>query len=378
MPTSTETRIVRNPLVDRAAVPAADDRSAAFHRQLPGWAPTPLQAAPTAALALGVASVQVKDESSRLAMPSFKILGASWASYRALLAHLGDDAPTGEVTLAELRSALGPRPVTLVAATDGNHGRAVARMASLLGLAAIILVPRDMVTARREAIRAEGADLRVVDGGYDDAIDASAALADAEHVVISDTSWEGYTEVPRWVIDGYGTLTGEILTDLELITPTVVAAQIGVGAFAAAIARGFAGGPARLLVGVEPTLADCVTVSIAQGHPVTIPGPQNSSMAGLNCGTPSVTAWADVSRGFDTFVTVDDSDTEDAMRLLAADGIASGESGAAGLAGLLRHREGLGLGPDDHVLVVSTEGPTDPVNYERVCGFAPVSHLEEA
>lgn len=388
MPISTESRIVHNPLVDRVAVPAADDRSAAFHRQLPGWAPTPLRAAPTVARALGVASVQVKDESSRLAMPSFKILGASWATYRALLAHLGDDAPTGDVGLAELRTAFEAHPVTLVAATDGNHGRAVARMAALLGLAAIILVPRDMVTARRDAIRAEGADLRVVDGGYDDAIAASAALADAEHVVISDTSWEGYTEVPQWVIDGYGTLTGEILADPDLVPPTVVAAQIGVGAFAAAIARGFAAGPARLLVGVEPTLADCVAVSIAEGHPVTIPGPQDSSMAGLNCGTPSVTAWPDVSRGFDTFVTVDDTDAEEAMRLLAADGIASGESGAAGLAGLLRHRAALGLGPEDHVLVVSTEGPTDPVNYRRVCGpdvagtvtaaAARVSHLEEA
>ncbi len=367
-------RIVANPLRDPSRVSEAPTASLEFHRSFPGYAVTPLRPAPEAAEALGVASVWVKDESNRLGMPSFKILGASWATHLAVCQHFGLD-PAVVRSVDELRRLIAGAPrVELLAATDGNHGRAVARMAALLGFTCHILVPSDMVPARIEALEGEGARVTVVAGGYDVAVAASASLADGSHLVISDTSWPGYMDVPGWVIDGYGTLTHEIrdqLVEQEAGWPTVVCAQIGVGAFAAAMVRGFAG--SSRIVGVEPTRADCVTTAVEAGEIVTIDDPQDSIMAGLNCGTGSPIAWPDVSGGVDDFVTVEDSDAADAMRLLARDGIVSGESGAAGLAGLLAWRDQLGLGPTDIVLVVSTEGATDPVGYARLVEAAPAT-----
>lgn len=371
----TAPRLTCNAHVDRAGVSKAGIADPAFHPSLPGFAATPLRPAPKAAQRLGVRSVLVKDESQRLGMPSFKILGASWATYCAVMAHLGQ-AVGAQPTLDGLRVAVathGP-DLTLVAATDGNHGRAVARMARLLGLGAIIVVPAGTVDSRIEAITGEGAEVRVVDGGYDEAITASVAIgaqSDDQHVVISDTSWEGYTDTPGWVIDGYSTMLAEIVEEIEaghVAEPTVVAAQMGVGALGAAVTRQFASRPARLLVGVEPTRADCIITSAEAGRITTISEPQDSIMAGLNCGTPSIVAWDDVLHGYDVFVTVTDDDARDAMRLLHDDGIEAGESGAAGLAGLLAHAEGLGLGPQDDVIVLVTEGITDPVAYRDIIG----------
>jgi len=371
----TAPRLTRNAHADRASVSKAGIADPAFHPSLPGFASTPLRPAPKAAQRLGVRSVRVKDESHRLGMPSFKILGASWATYRTVMAHLGQPV-AAQPTLDGLREAVaahGP-DLTLVAATDGNHGRAVARMAKLLGLRAIIVVPAGTVVSRIEAITGEGAEVRIVSGGYDQAIAASAAsaaLSDDKHVVISDTSWEGYTDTPGWVIDGYSTMLMEIVEEIEaghVAEPTVVAAQMGVGAFGAAVTRQFASRPARLLVGVEPTRADCIITSAEAGRITTISEPQDSIMAGLNCGTPSIVAWDDVLHGYDVFVTVTDDDARDAMRLLHDDGIEAGESGAAGLAGLLAHAEGMGLGPQDDVIIFVTEGITDPVAYREIIG----------
>jgi diaminopropionate ammonia-lyase len=363
-------RLLVNQFHDPSAVSAAELAALRFHRSWPGYRATPLRSAPTAARALGVRSVLVKDESARLGMSSFKMLGASWASHRALCRWLEVDV--SEVPdIDQLADRLAGRdPLTLVAATDGNHGCAVARVASLLGLRADILVPADMTPARIDAIRQEGAQVRVVDGSYDDAIAASAQLADETHLLISDTSWEGYIEVPGWVIDGYATLVHEIDQQLEeahISRPTVVAAQIGVGAFAAAIARGFAGSVDHV-VGVEPVGSDCVMTSIEVGGITQLPGRQTSIMAGLNCGTPSPLAWHDVTRGIGRFVAVEDESAETAMRLLAQDGIVSGESGAAGLAGLLAFAGELGLSLDDDVLVISTEGATDRDAWARCVG----------
>ena len=316
-----------------------------------------------------MAAVYVKDESVRLGLPSFKILGASWATFRALAARAG--VPVEEVGgLDGLRELMGGSGVVLVAATDGNHGRAVARMAALLGLEAHILVPRDMAAARVDALRAEGAQVTVVDGTYDEAVTRSAALADDRHVVVSDTSWDGYVTVPGWVIDGYATIVAETLLALAESghpSPTLVAVQIGVGAFAASMVRGFVPLGARV-VGVEPTKAACLLESARAGRPVQLGGALDSIMAGLNCGTPSLIAWPVVRAGIDSFVAVSDDDAEEAMRALADVGIVSGESGAAGLAGLLAFGPQLGLRPDDRVLVVSTEGDTDPVAYRRIVG----------
>ena len=365
-------RLTHNAHVDRASVSKAGIADPAFHPSLPDFATTPLRPAPKAAQRLGVRSVLVKDESQRLGMPSFKILGASWATYRTIMAHLGL-AVGAQPTLDRLREAVAARgsDLTLVAATDGNHGRAVARMAKLLGLGAVIIGPAGTVDSRIEAISGEGAEVRVVTGGYDEAIAASAALSDDRHVVISDTSWEGYTDTPGWVIDGYSTMLKEITDEIgagHVAEPTVVVAQMGVGAFAAAVTREFATRPARMLVGVEPVSADCIITSAEAGRILTIPGSQDSIMAGLNCGTPSIIAWDDVLRGFDVFVTVTDDHARDAMRLHHDDGVEAGESGAAGLAGLLAHAQGLGLGPQDDVIILVTEGITDPVAYREIIG----------
>lgn len=342
----------------------------AFHRSLPGYCSTPLVSAPDLATRLGVAQVWVKDESQRLGMPSFKILGASWATFRALCVRVG--AKHTEVGgLDGLRALLQPLPpLTLVAATDGNHGRAVARMARLLGLAAHILVPRDMIAARIEAIEDEGAQVTVVPGTYDVAVAESARLEDESHVVISDTSWPGYEQVPGWVIDGYATIAQEVRQQLaERGAPpaTVIAAQMGVGAFAASIVRGFAVDGATV-IGVEPTKSACVLASIEAGELRQIDDDMDSIMAGLNCGTPSLIAWPDLTSGLRYLIAIDDEDAEAAMRALADVDVISGESGAAGLAGLLAFGKEIGLSPTDQVLVISTEGATDPVAYRRIVG----------
>lgn len=265
--------------------------------------------------------------------------------------------------------------MTLACATDGNHGRAVARMAKWLGFGAIILVPADMAPARVEAIKSEGPEVRVIDGSYDDAVDASASLASDTRMVISDTAWPGYEDVPTWVIDGYSTILWEVddeLANLGESGPDLVAVQIGVGALATAVCRHYRRDgvePRPVLVGVEPTSAACVTSSIESGELVQIPGPLDSIMSGLNCGTPSPLAWPTLSAAVDTFVAIDDGRARTAMRDLASAGVIAGECGAAALAGLQTLRE-LGQFPVDckRALVISSEGATDLQAYERIVG----------
>src|ERR687893_932289 len=348
-----------------------------FHRRLPGYAVTPLVDAPGLANSLGVGRVWVKDESWRLGLPAFKILGASWAVYRALERHLGGIGTWEDLEgLSEHLAPFGP--LTLAAATDGNHGRAVARMAKLLGLGARIFVPADMAQARIEAIRSEGAEVVVVRGTYDEAVARSAEEADGRCLVISDTSWHGYEDVPRWVIDGYSTILWEVEDELARLGeegPTLVVAQIGVGAFAAAVARHFRApgvSPRPKILGVEPVRAACALLSAEAGEIVHLPGPHGSIMAGLNCGSPSVVAWPAVSRGVDLFVEIEDEQAREAMRMLAGAGVVSGETGAAGLAGLLAAageaglRRELGLSPQTRVLLFNCEGATDPEAYRRI------------
>ena len=271
--------------------PRPDRAPLRFHRRLPGYEVTPLVDAPKLAEALGVGKVFVKDESSRLGLPAFKVLGASWAVYRALEERLGKDFGDWE-EIWELKGRLEPlRPLSLVAATDGNHGRAVARVARLLGLGARIFVPEDMVAARREAIVGEGAEVVVVDGSYDEAVERSA---EAEGLLISDTSWLGYERVPSWVIEGYSTMLWEIEDELEgrgEAGPDLVVVQVGVGALATAVVTHFRRPEAPQhpkFVAVEPARADCLFQSISAGKLVSVPGPHDSIMAGLNCGRPSL------------------------------------------------------------------------------------------
>jgi diaminopropionate ammonia-lyase len=351
-----------------AALLRPDAPSAPFHRRLPGYAPTRVVDAPGLAAELGLASLSVKDESQRLGLPSFKILGASWAVYRLLTGRLGHEPEWRD--LDELRRALAPLgALTLVAATDGNHGRAVAHMARLLGYAARIFVPAGTARARIDAIEGEGAPVTVVAGTYDDAVRASAACAADDVLVVSDTSWEGYTEVPRTVIEGYATIFAEV--DEQLAdAPDVVVTPMGVGALAAAVVQHYAAH--ALIVVVEPLSAACGLRSAEAGHPVEVPGPHDSIMAGLNCGMVSIIAWPVVAAGADAFVAVDDAAAERAMRDLAQIGIVAGETGGAALAGLRAAVDaGLPGVAGKRVLVLCTEGATDPVAYERIVGRAP-------
>ena len=377
--TLTTVAVSANPLRDPSFTSTARPVGpVAFHRKLPGYCPSPVFDLPDLARSLGVGRLLVKDESNRFGLPAFKMLGASWATYRRLVERLGAE-PGPWATLDELAELLTPLlPLDLATATDGNHGRAVARLARLLGLGARIFVPAGTTDARIEAIRSEGASCTVVDGTYDDAV-ARSAEEEAPHcLVVSDTSWPGYDTVPRWVIDGYATIFAELdeqLRSASLPDPDVVLVPIGVGALAAAAADWFRrpalGHPPRL-IGIEPTSADCVGASARAGHLVEVPGPHRSIMAGLNCGEPSPVAWPIVAPSFDAFAAVDDEVAVAGMAALAGEGIVSGESGACTV-GLLvaAGAEPLGIGPDDVVLALSTEGATDPAFYLGAVGLAP-------
>jgi diaminopropionate ammonia-lyase len=360
-----------NPLRDRSFVPpavAGDPR--AFHRRLPGYAITPLVDLPVIADETNARRVVVKTESARLGLPAFKVLGASWATYRVLADRLGHEPEWREVD--ELRTALEPLGrLALAAATDGNHGRAVAHVAALLGYDARIFVPAGTSPSRIDGIASEGATVTVVDGDYDHAVTAAAALAGERTLVISDTAWPGYETVPRIVIDGYSTIFGECDEQLAGDTPDVVVVQLGVGALAAAVVTHYAPRNATI-VGVEPTTAACHLESARAGHPVTVPGPHRSIMAGLNCGNVSPVAWPTVSRGLDGFVAIEDDAAEQAMRAYAAAGVVAGETGASGLGGLRAAVEAGAVDvTDKHVLLICTEGATDPVAYERIVGRPP-------
>jgi diaminopropionate ammonia-lyase len=345
-----------------------------LHRKLPGYAPSSLVEATELADELGVGRLWVKDESSRLGLPSFKILGASWGVYRALDRHTGG---LGEWnTLADLNEQLDEhRPLALAAATDGNHGRAVARMARLLGFDARIFVPAGTARARIEAIESEGAACDVVDGTYDDAVARSAEEAGDRCLVISDTSWPGYEDVPRWVIEGYSTIFWEIEDQIGDESVDAVVIQLGVGALGAAAVRHWriASAARPVMIGVEPDRAACVLASLEAGRVVTVPGPHDSIMAGLNCGTPSIVAWPLVSAGFDAVAAIEDDRARDGMRALARAGVVAGETGAAGIgclidlqaSGALRD---VGVTQHSRVVVLSTEGATDPEAYAAIVG----------
>jgi diaminopropionate ammonia-lyase len=353
---------------DPASVPTPSD-TLAFHRALPGYEATPLVRAVDLAEELGLEDVFIKDESSRFGLPAFKFLGASWAIAQLL---------GGSSDLGALRAAAEAQGIRrLTTATDGNHGRAVARMAGLLGLASTIYMPAFTAQARRDAIAGEGAEVVVVDDEYDAAVEASIRDADADPAAraVNDADLTGTSPVGEWVIQGYGTLFAEAGEALAAAGASVdlVVLQMGVGAFASsgirwAIGRGI---PA---VGAEPAGAACVAASVEAGAPVTIEG-SRTTMACLDAGTPSAAGWQTLIGGLSGVVVLDDPESDAAARRLAALGIESGESGAAGTAGLIALatedacealREQLHFGDIRSVLVVNTEGATDPERYRTV------------
>lgn len=334
--------------------PDPDEAAQIFHRTLEDYAPTPLVELPELARELGVGTVVAKDESTRLGLPAFKALGASWAVHRAL-------------------ETAGRRPdAEVVTATDGNHGRAVARFARAAGRRARIMVPAGGVHPLAvAAIRAEGAEVVEVDGSYDQAVRTAAEYSSAhDGVLVQDTAWDGYEEVPGWIVEGYATLFREIeaqLRDAGRSSPDVLLVPTGVGSLLqAALAhhrcRSSSGSTA--IVSVEPDAAACMGPSLAAGHPVTVET-GSTIMSGLNCGTPSSLAWPLIRDGLDAAVTVSDQAATDAAHRLAALGVEAGPCGAASLAGAREvltgdeeqaRRQHLGLGPDSVVVLMITEG----------------------
>jgi diaminopropionate ammonia-lyase len=321
---------------------------------LPGYAVTPLRESPALAARLGVGRLLLKDETDCLGLPSFKIFGASWAVVSALQDTLGD---RGDPDLTALRRALvGRTDVSVTAATAGNHGRAVARVARWLGVDARIYVPESMRLPTRSLIAAEGAEVVVVAGSYDDAVRAAAA---DPGLLVADTSSRPDDPGANAVLTGYQTILAQTEQQLRAAraVPTVVVAQAGVGSFAGAVAAALLqSGAAARLVTVEPLAAACVLASVRAGEPRTVQVRTPSVMAGLNCGEPSAAALPLLLRRVDAAVAIADSWATRAVDALAADGLSVGPAGAAGVGGLLAAARALSLGRGDTVVAFLTEG----------------------
>jgi diaminopropionate ammonia-lyase len=334
-----------------------------FQSSLPGYRPTPLTELPDLATELGVAAVFVKDESDRLGLPAFKILGACWAVNRALSRRSGFDAPARSLTELRERSA----PVTLVTATDGNHGQALARIAALLGLAARIYVPAGTTQQAVETITGEGAEVVQTDLIYDEVVwaAASSTAGHPDDLLIQDTAWQGYEQIPRWIVEGYCTLFDEIDLQLGKRATHLVVVPTGVGSLLQAALQHYRD-PARqqqpAILAVEPVTAACVTASLAAGKQLRVDTSAPTIMAGLNCGTISAIAWPAIRDGLDASVAVTDDQARAAMRRLHERAVAAGPCGGASLAGVSAalgeadRRSALMIGGDSALVLISTDG----------------------
>ena len=343
-----------------------------------GYAPTPLRDLPDIARRSGLAAIRLKDEAPRFGLQSFKALGGAYAVVSLLLDELARTGAAPGAHTAELEAGA-HQPATerliMTCATDGNHGRAVAWAAQRFGARCVVFIHAAVSQARADAIARYGAEIRRVRGTYDDAVRETARTADLHHWhVVSDTSWPGYTEIPRTIMQGYRLMVDEAADQWTGDPPTHVFIQGGVGGLAAAVSihmrAQFKPGP--MIVVVEPDRAACLLASAERGNRTAIAGDLDTLMAGLACGEPSLLAWQELERGAAAFMAIPDEAAVDAMRLLARRRIESGESGAAGLAGLLlatsdpATRTSLGLNGASRVLAFSTEGATDTALYARL------------
>jgi len=337
-----------------------DEEYAAVSRHwsaAPEYRPSPLVRLPGLSKALGLGELLVKDESHRHGHSSFKALGVGYALARLLAGRGNLDG------------------LVLTSATDGNHGHALARVARAHGLTARIYVHRFTRQERIDLIRAEGAEVIVVDGNYDDAVRAASDDARAQGwQVVSDTSWEGYTDIPRWIMAGYTQMLQEAREQWQPgPQPDVVIVQAGVGAFACAVTSWFARwgtSPRPFIIVCEPTRAACLLESAAAGRPITVRGSLDTIMDGLSCGEVSKAAWPAIAATVDGYMAFDDRWAVEAMHLLTDGGLGdpaveTGASGAAGLASLLAIlrdpslaalRRASRLGTHSRVLVFNTEG----------------------
>lgn len=349
--------------------------------------PTPLHTLPALAAELGVGAIHIKDEGLRLNLGSFKALGGSYAVIRLVLEEagrqLGRAVDVAELHTPEVRA--GASGMTVACATDGNHGRSVAQGAQLVGAKAAIFVHSGVSDERVAAIARFGAQMIRVEGTYDDSVaEAARVAAEKGWTLVSDTSWPGYERIPGLVMQGYTAMVREALRKLPS-PPTHVFVQAGVGGVAAAVAGHLAlalGDKRPTFVVVEPARAACLFETVRAGHPVKIEHGVPTVMAMLECYEPSLVAWRVLSRVADAFMTVDEDDAVAAMNRLArpAGGdpaIVAGESGGAGLAGLIRAatspviRRATKLNDASRVFVINTEGATDPERYADLVGMQP-------
>jgi diaminopropionate ammonia-lyase len=322
-----------------------------------GYDVTPLRELPELARRANLDAIYLKDEASRFGLGSFKALGGAYA-----------------VACAP------PNARVVTCATDGNHGRAVAWGAQRFNRRCVIFVHEMVSQGRIDAIARYGAEVRRVPGTYDDAVREAARQAEAHNwYIVSDTSWPGYTEVPRLIMQGYRLMADEAADQWRGAPPTHVFVQGGVGGVAAAVAVQLRARfqPAPMLIVVEPDRAACLLASAKLGQQATVPGSLDTLMAGLACGEPSLLAWQELDHAAAAFMAIPDDAAVATMRLLADHGIVAGESGVAGLAGCLlaagdvAARESLGLGPSSRVLGFSTEGATDSSLYRQLVGKNP-------
>lgn len=362
-----------------------------FHQSFPQYSETPLTQLTQMARYLGLGSIFVKDESYRFGLNAFKVLGGSYsmAKYIAKETHRDvSDLPYEILTSDKLRQEFGQ--ATFFTATDGNHGRGVAWAAQKLGQKAVVHMPKGTTQTRLENIKKLGADVDILDINYDDCVRQAAkeAAATPHGVMVQDTAWDGYEEIPSWIMQGYGTMAmeaGEQLKAQGVERPTHIFVQAGVGSLAGAVVGYFANlykdNPPKFIV-VEASAAACLYKGAAagDGKPRIVGGDLDTIMAGLACGEPNTISWDILKNHVTTFVAADDPITVRGMRMLAAPlkgdaPIVSGESGAVPFGTLATImlsdeckdiRAGLGLDDRSQVLVFSTEGDTDPERYKNI------------
>ncbi|CAG2153694.1 diaminopropionate ammonia-lyase [Cupriavidus numazuensis] len=390
--------LTKNPLARRASYPAelrsimSIEQAERSRTWLSHWdqltaGPTPLRELPALAASLNIARLSVKDESVRSPLGSFKALGAPIALVRLIL-RMFPERNLDALALIDGKYANLLKDFTVISATDGNHGRALAAAARSFGCQCVIVLHANVSQEREEAIAAYGARIVRIAGNYDESVAEAARLAAENNwTVVSDTSYEGYQDIPRDVMQGYGAIAAEILAQGNVAPGqpcpyTHVLLQGGVGGLAAGIASyfwEFFGEHRPTFIVVEPVQADCLYQSALQGRAAAATGSVDSVMAGLACGETSPLAWRFLENSVDVFMTISDDDAVTAMHQLAGKQrddvpVVAGESGAAGMAGLavLRANEALsaetGLDASSHVLVINTEGATAPSVYRQLVG----------
>jgi len=366
-------------------------KARAFHRTFPQYSVTPLARLDGMAARLGLGSLCVKDESYRFGLNAFKVLGGSFAMAKYIAGEMGIDVSEltyDYLTSQKFRDDFGQ--ATFFTATDGNHGRGVAWAANKLGQKAVVHMPKGSTKTRFDNIAKEGAKVTIEEVNYDDCVRMAAAeAARTEHgVVVQDTAWEGYEEIPAWIMQGYGTMAGEAAEQLraeELGRPTHVFVQAGVGSLAGAVVGYFVNrfptDPPKFII-MEARAADCLYqgATAGDGKPRIVTGDLQTIMAGLACGEPNTIGWDILRNHADAFLSCPDWVSAKGMRMLAAPvkgdpAVTSGESGAVGMGvvstlmtdeSYKELKEALGLDRSSRVLMFSTEGDTDPENYRKI------------